>query len=222
MMLVRLICLFCPGKDRRHRLREWLKRNMLGIETHYERTHRLYNIGANSYIAGGRIVNPAETSIGKYCSIADGVSLGTSQNPLNRLSTHAFTFHRDDSDFYGSIKVPYNRLIPHNSVKPVNVGHDVWIGRNAIIMDGVTIGTGAVVGAMAVVTKDVPPYAIVVGVPARIIRYRFDENTIKRLLESRWWDYPESFIANELKFDDIEQCLEALAKNRHLLEGCAA
>ena len=73
-------------------------------------------------------------------------------------------------------------------------------------------------GSAAVVTKDVPPYAIVGGVPAKIIRYRFDENTRKRLLDSRWWDYPEEFIATKLKFDDIEQCLSVLEMNRSLLE----
>ena len=99
----------------------------------------------------------------------------------------------------------------------MTIGNDVWIGRNAIIMDGVTVGTGAIVGAAAVVTKDVPPYAIVAGVPARIIRYRFDEGTVKRLLANRWWDYPEEFIATRLKFDDVEQCLDVLERNRHLV-----
>ena len=115
--------------------------------------------------------------------------------------------------------MPEENRLPFDAAKPIHIGHDVWIGYGAIIMDGVTIGTGAVVAAAAVVTKDVPPYAIVAGVPARIIRYRFDDDTIRRLLESRWWDFPEEFIATRLKFDDVKQCLDVLEQNRHLLRG---
>ena len=89
--------------------------------------------------------------------------------------------------------------------------------RAAKFNTALLIGDGAVVGAASVVTKDVPPYAIVAGVPARIIRYRFDEGTVKRLLASRRWDYPEEFIATRLKFDDVEQCLDVLERNRHLV-----
>lgn len=95
--------------------------------------------------------------------------------------------------------------------KPCYIGNDVWIGRGVMIKNGIKIGNGAIIGAGAVVTKDVPDYAIVGGVPAKIIRYRFDENTIKLLLESKWWDYPFDVIKdldhrNPLHF--IEQLKE--------------
>ena len=93
--------------------------------------------------------------------------------------------------------------------RPVTIGHDVWIGLNAVIMDGVTIGDGAVVGTNAVVTKDVPPYAIAVGLPAKVLRYRFDENTIARLQKSRWFDRDIAFI-KQLPMGDIERCLQIL------------
>ena len=119
---------------------------------------------------------------------------------------------------YFELFVRADKLVPWRTTRPVIIGNDVWIGRNAIIMDGVEIGSGAVVASGAIVTKDVPPYAIVGGVPAKVIRYRFDEQTIERLIESRWWDYPDEFIENELKFDDIEQCLSVLAMNKSILE----
>ena len=210
-----IICCVIPNKNIRRKFRE----RFLGKVkmSHYQLVHSMYNIGRNSYIADDPWIVCPETSIGKYCSIARGVAIGTSQNPLNRISTHCFTYHKMKDDYFGEIQVPDASLVSYKTTRPVTIQNDVWIGRNAIIMDGVTIGTGAVVGSAAVVTKDVPPYAVVGGVPARIIRYRFDENTRKRLVESRWWDYPEDFIATSLRFDDIEQCLSVLEKNRHLL-----
>lgn len=214
-----ILCCLIPNKIIRRKMRErFLGKVKL---SHYQFVHSRYNIGKNSYIADDPWIVCPETTIGKYCSIARGVAIGTSQNPLNRISTHCFTYHKLKDDYFGEIQVPETNLIKYNTTRPVIIQNDVWIGRNAVIMDGVTIGTGAVVGSAAVVTKDVPPYAIVVGVPAKIIRYRFDENTRKRLLESRWWDYPEDFIATKLKFDDIEQCLSVLEMNKSLLEHSA-
>ena len=99
------------------------------------------------------------------------------------------------------------------STPPCHIGNDVWIGRNAVIKDGVTVGDGAIIGTSAVVTKDVPPYAIVVGVPARIIRYRFSPEIIEALLELRWWDLPLEKIQH-LPFNDVPRCVEELRKIR--------
>lgn len=92
--------------------------------------------------------------------------------------------------------------IPAEINKNVVIGNDVWIGEAVFINDGVKIGSGAVIGAHSVVTKDIPPYAIVAGAPAKILRYRFDEETIKHLLESRWWEWPDDKLAKKAEFFD--------------------
>lgn len=136
----------------------------------------------NSYIIKPNIMAP-ETKIGKYVSIAQNVVIGLGNHPINFISTNP-CFYSNDQDLSKELN------------KPCYIGNDVWIGRNVMIKNGIKIGNGAIIGAGAVVTKDVPDYAIVAGVPAKIIKYRFDENTIKLLLESKWWDYPFDVIKN--------------------------
>jgi len=212
----RIVAAFVFDRKRRHRLREKLS----GKIPHYEQMRRMYRIGANSYVSGEvSIADRENTTIGKFCSVAEGVCLGPSFHPISRISTHPFTYLRDEERKYGEIITPADKVRPYNGCKAVTIGNDVWIGRNAIVMDGVTIGTGAVIGAAAVVTKDVPPYAIVAGVPAKIIRYRFPPETVNRLLASRWWDYPYDFILNELDFEDVQRSLDILESNKHLLEN---
>ncbi|WP_308462078.1 CatB-related O-acetyltransferase [Mesorhizobium sp. INR15] len=87
-----------------------------------------------------------------------------------------------------------------SSKGPIRIGNDVWIGRRAIILSGVTIGDGAVIGAGAVVSKDVPPYAVVVGNPAALVRYRFNSGQIASLLEIRWWDWEDDLIKTDPSF----------------------
>ena len=119
------------------------------------------------------------TTIGRYCSIAKPVTVRNRNHPLELKSMHAFFFNPklkiSDKDFIEYV--------------PLTIDNDVWLGQNSIIMPHVTkIGDGAVVGAGAVVNKDVPPYAVVVGNPARIVRYRFSKEVIEELLASKWWE----------------------------------
>jgi virginiamycin A acetyltransferase len=120
----------------------------------------------------------AYTKVGRYCSIAMTAVVINRNHPPNYKSTHAFFFN------------PKLNICEQDNIDyiPLEIGHDVWLGHYSIIMPHVRkIGTGAIVAAGAVVNKDVPPYAVVVGNPARVVRYRFSPETIEKLLESKWW-----------------------------------
>ena len=165
------------------------------------------SIGYLSYIgAGSEIYN---THIGRFCSIAQGFVSGPTNHPTERLSSHLFAFANNGpfngcSEFTEWLRGP---LLQSNN-ESVKIGHDVWIGRNVTIKRGVTIGDGAIIGAGSVVTKTVEPYAIVGGVPAKLIRFRFDKKTINKLEKLNWFDYDlRKTIVAQLDIENIETCI---------------
>lgn len=140
-------------------------------------------------------VNGDRLKIGKFCSVACGAKFLfiSGNHSLRSLSTYTFPI------FYEQWGLdPKNIRDAWDNKGDIVIGNDVWIGYEAVILSGVTVGDGAVIGTRAVVTKDVPPYTIVGGVPARPIRRRFDPQTIARLEELRWWDWEEERIARNL------------------------
>jgi len=143
-------------------------------------------LGRMSYVAEGSRIG--FTDIGAFSSIGPNVSLGgLGWHPIDKLSTHP-AFYSARLQAGASFTKPDNGIDQEEELQRTVVGNDVWIGVGCIVLDGLTIGDGAVLAAGAVVTRDVPPYAIVGGVPARVIRYRFDEETIAALLAWRWWE----------------------------------
>lgn len=135
----------------------------------------------HSYINGGRV--ESATYIGRYCSIGFGVILGSGHHDMKQLSTSSF-FHLD-------AKPTAKWAEPGVRVR---IKNDVWIGNNVLVLSGVTVGNGAVLAAGAVVTKDVPDYAVVGGVPASHIKWRFSEKIRNRLLASKWWEFDEEIL----------------------------
>ena len=133
--------------------------------------------------------------IGKFCSIACGAKFlfNSANHALGSLSTYPFPIFYDEWGLEGK-----NVADAWDNKGDIALGNDVWIGYEAVILAGVTIGDGAIIGARAVVTRDVPPYAIVGGVPARLIRRRFDDATIEALLDLRWWDWEPERIRQAL------------------------
>lgn len=141
-------------------------------------------------------INGDSLRIGKFCSIACGAKFlfASANHTQTSVSTYPFPIFFEEWDLdIGDVMSAWD----HKG--DIVIGNDVWIGYEAVVMAGVTIGNGAIIGARAVVTKDVPPYTIVGGVPARKIRRRFSDNVIARLLELKWWDWPAEQIQRNIK-----------------------
>ncbi|MBO4487254.1 MAG: antibiotic acetyltransferase [Bacteroidaceae bacterium] len=152
------------------------------------------HIGAHSYVAANSWLT--NTNVGRFCSIGNNVVAGLATHTLSNASTSPiFTLRKNATcTAWVSQDVAENT----DSFPRTTISDDAWIGSNAMIMSGINIGVGAAVGAGAVVTKDVPPYAIVAGVPARIIKYRFSETVRSKLLASRWWEMDDEQLKNRL------------------------
>ena len=153
------------------------------------------SFGDYSYTAGN--VQIIYTEVGKYCSIANSVRINPGNHPQWRVTQHHMTYRRnhfglgeDDHEFF-----------EWRREHKCTIGHDVWIGHGAVIMPGVNVGTGAIIGTGAVVTKDVGPYEIAVGVAAKVIKKRFDDATIEKLLASEWWNWDRATL--EQNFNDL-------------------
>ncbi len=162
---------------------------------------------------GARALN---ASIGRYVSTAENVVIGPQQHPLDRISTHVFAYHSNVKTLeslkeYQDLADPKQR-IPCALTPRTTIGNDVWIGRNATVMPGLTIGHGAIIGAGAVVTKNVEPYTIVGGIPAKPIRKRFGDKLIERLLSANWWDYDIGPLKGQFSYTNIDGFLVLLKK----------
>lgn len=155
----------------------------------------IYDCSMRRYSYMGYDCQILNTDIGSFCSIASGVHIGEAEHPTEWVSTSP-VFQKVKNS---SIKKRFAQIELPPSKRTI-IGHDVWIGTNAIIKQGVHIGTGAVIASGAIVTKDVEPYAIVGGCPAKVIKYRFNNEVIQQLLLSEWWDYNEPKLVKLGKF----------------------
>lgn len=143
-------------------------------------------------------------TVGRFCSIASRVVVGGARHPIEYVSTSpVFLAHKE------SIKKKFSRHEYHWEARTL-IGSDVWIGEGVFVKGGITIGTGAVIGMGSVVTKDVPPYAIFAGNPARLIRFRFSDEVIDGLLRSEWWNFSDDELqASAIYFKDPELFLKS-------------
>lgn len=155
----------------------------------YSRNDILCSVGAFSY-SWSKL--PPWLRVGRYCSIARGLRFMGPRHPYERLSSSSFTYdehfvicNKFCEDFAKSFKPKSYSVLDNSAV----IGNDVWIGESVTLANNITIGDGAIVAANSHVVKDVPAYAIVGGNPARLIKMRFDDNTVERLIQSRWWEY---------------------------------
>ena len=180
------------------------KKNGKLLQRHL-RSLKIKEIGKYSYSANAPFVASKDTTIGKFCSMGNNIRLGHGNHPLNFLTTSPYLYF-DLLGFKEKEQVSHNEFW---ELEPIYVGNDVWIGDNVFIKNGVKIGDGAVIGAQSIVTKDIPPYAIAVGNPARVIKYRFAPEIIDKLLKLKWWDLDEEII-KQIPYDDINKAIDFL------------
>ncbi len=156
-------------------------------------------IGKYTYINSGRLWN--NITIGRYCSIAYNVLIGPPDHPIDYISTWV-PFYEKEEYYQNEIRG-----------KKTIIGNDVWIGANTLIRQGISVGNGVIVAAGAIVTSNVPDYAIVGGVPAKTIRYRFSDKIIEELIKLRWWEMDEAFLS-KLQFNNVEECIRMMIEKK--------
>jgi len=195
------------GKHLRIGYKSYVRRTKFGKYNYVGKNVLLVDceIGDFSYLANDcSIIN---TIIGKFCSIGPNVKFAPGRHPTSKfVSTHPLTFSNPSF-----LKKTFTSEKPFTENINVTIGNDVWVGANCLIVDGVTISDGAIIAANSVVTKNVEPYCIVGGVPAKFIKKRFSESQIEKLLNFKWWNKNEDWIKENISsFWDIKDFINLL------------
>ena len=184
--------------------------------------HRLKNcsMGAYGFYNAAGLASAYRTHFGRYSQIGESTIIGPPEHPMTMFSTHPFAFSRP-SHMPKMFQMPdFARISPEEDDGPAwadnenssdtHVGHEAYVGAGSFVRRGVRIGVGAVVGARSVVTRDVPPYAIVAGSPARVLRYRYPDAVIERFLKLAWWNYDLGPVKRDVDWADMERTLDFL------------
>lgn len=178
----------------------WDKKSKFTPYTHILSRAKLNNVTIGKYSRIGAGCQVTNATIGNFTAIGKETVITVGQHPTNYLTSHSIFYKKGNWGWHDDWIAP----IDFQSDKKVTIGNDVWIGRQCIILDGVTIGDGAIVATGAVVTKDVPPFAIVGGVPAKVIKYKFSQEIIDRLEEIQWWNLPDEKITEVINLFHIK------------------
>lgn len=159
------------------------------------RYSKIFNSTIDKYSYVGSKSELVNAIVGKYCSIAEGCNIGLANHTQQFISTSPIFTEKKNGTGHSWVDKDLLKL----ENQKVTIGNDVWIGNKATVLSGINIGNGVIIGAGSIVTRDVPDFAVVAGVPARIIKYRFPNDIITKLLEIRWWDLPDNVLINNIK-----------------------
>ncbi len=162
-------------------------------------------VGKYTYINKNCLIDKNTISIGRFCSIAYNCRIGLGGHPMDWVSTHSFTYKPK----YGFSKNDHTQEAERNL--ETIIGNDVWIGANSTVLAGIKIGDGAIIGAHSLVTKDVEPYSVVIGTPAKHYKFRFNEGQRNKLLQIKWWNWNDNKIKENIElFRNIELFLNSV------------
>lgn len=190
----------------------WDTRSKFTEYTELERFVKLNATTVGKYSRLDAGCNATKTTIGNFTAIGPNTIINLGRHPLNFITTNSIFYLRGNWAWRDEWVKPLSK--DFNTMPSISIGNDVWIGSRCTIMGGVTIGDGAVIATGAVVTKDIPPYAIAGGVPAKVIKYRFSPEIIARLLEIKWWNLPDEEITKHLElFHTPDFTMEDLDKH---------